>query len=44
MAHQLAFKSYLKHGVAIKRLNPRLLNKRTLENLIAAGALDEILK
>jgi DNA polymerase-3 subunit alpha len=24
------------------RLNPRLLNKRTLENLIAAGALDEL--
>ncbi|HEX2137748.1 MAG TPA: DNA polymerase III subunit alpha, partial [Microvirga sp.] len=25
-----------------KRLNPRLFNKRTLENLIAAGALDEL--
>jgi DNA polymerase-3 subunit alpha len=24
------------------RINPRLLNKRTLENLIAAGALDEL--
>jgi DNA polymerase-3 subunit alpha len=25
-----------------KRINPRLLNKRTLENLVAAGALDEL--
>jgi DNA polymerase-3 subunit alpha len=25
-----------------RRINPRLLNKRTLENLIAAGALDEL--
>ncbi|HEY8565234.1 MAG TPA: DNA polymerase III subunit alpha [Beijerinckiaceae bacterium] len=25
-----------------RRLNPRLVNKRTLENLVAAGALDEI--
>ena len=25
-----------------QRMNPRLLNKRTLENLIAAGALDEL--
>jgi DNA polymerase-3 subunit alpha len=25
-----------------RRINPRMLNKRTLENLIAAGALDEL--
>ena len=25
-----------------RRINPRLINKRTLENLVAAGALDEI--
>ena len=24
-AHQRAFKKYLEHGIAIKRLNPRLL-------------------
>jgi DNA polymerase III subunit alpha len=29
-------------GDLARRLNPRLLNKRTLENLVAAGALDEI--
>ena len=29
-------------GDLARRINPRLLNKRTLENLIAAGALDEL--
>ncbi len=29
-------------GDFARRINPRVLNKRTLENLIAAGALDEL--
>ncbi len=36
MAHQLAFKSYLKHGVAIKRLHPQLLEKYNLDKLADA--------
>ena len=36
MAHQLSFKSYLKHGVAIKRLHPDLLEKYNLDKLADA--------
>ncbi len=36
-AHQRAFKKYLEHGVAIKRLNPRLLDYDVAK---LAGALD----
>ncbi|MGE9269386.1 MAG: ATP cone domain-containing protein, partial [Verrucomicrobiales bacterium] len=35
-AHQLAFKKYLKHGVAIKRLHPDLLNLYDLDTLAEA--------
>ncbi len=35
-AHKAAFKSYLKHGVAIKRLNPELLDKYDLDKLAEA--------
>ena len=35
-AHKAAFKSYLKHGVAIKRLNPELLDKYNLDKLADA--------
>ncbi len=35
-AHKVAFKSYLKHGVAIKRLNPELLQKFDLDKLAEA--------
>ncbi|MES2996884.1 MAG: ribonucleoside-diphosphate reductase subunit alpha [Verrucomicrobiota bacterium] len=35
-AHKLAFKSYLKHGVAIKRLHPELLESYNLDKLAAA--------
>jgi ribonucleoside-diphosphate reductase alpha chain len=35
-AHKLAFKSYLKHGVAIKRLHPQLLEKYNLDKLAEA--------
>jgi ribonucleoside-diphosphate reductase alpha chain len=35
-AHQHAFKAYLKHGVAIKRLNPELLDIYDLDKLAAA--------
>lgn len=35
-AHKSGFKSYLKHGVAIKRLNPELLKKYDLEKLADA--------
>ncbi|MFT4175650.1 MAG: ribonucleoside-diphosphate reductase subunit alpha [Luteolibacter sp.] len=35
-AHQAAFKSYLKHGVAIKRLNPELLEAYDIDKLCAA--------
>jgi ribonucleoside-diphosphate reductase alpha chain len=35
-AHQAAFKSYLKHGVAIKRLHPELLEKYNLDKLAEA--------
>ncbi|RYD18322.1 MAG: ribonucleoside-diphosphate reductase subunit alpha, partial [Verrucomicrobiaceae bacterium] len=35
-AHKAAFKSYLKHGVAIKRLNPELLEKYNLDKLAEA--------
>ena len=37
-AHKTAFKAYLKHGVAIKRLNPELLDRYNLDKL--AEALD----
>jgi ribonucleoside-diphosphate reductase alpha chain len=36
VAHQQAFKSYLKHGVAIKRLNPELLDLYDLDRLAEA--------
>jgi ribonucleoside-diphosphate reductase alpha chain len=35
-AHKLAFKSYLKHGVAIKRLHPQLLEKYDIDKLAEA--------
>ena len=35
-AHKQGFKSYLKHGVAIKRLHPELLEKYDLDKLAAA--------
>ena len=35
-AHKIAFKSYLKHGVAIKRLHPDLLEKYNLDKLADA--------
>ncbi len=35
-AHKLAFKSYLKHGVAIKRLHPELLEAYNLDKLADA--------
>jgi ribonucleoside-diphosphate reductase alpha chain len=35
-AHKAAFKSYLKHGVAIKRLNPELLEVYNLDKLADA--------
>ncbi|MEX1115784.1 MAG: ATP cone domain-containing protein, partial [Akkermansiaceae bacterium] len=35
-AHKAGFKSYLKHGVAIKRLNPELLDKYDLDKLAEA--------
>jgi ribonucleoside-diphosphate reductase alpha chain len=35
-AHKTAFKSYLKHGVAIKRLNPELLDIYDLDKLAEA--------
>ncbi len=35
-AHKQGFKSYLKHGVAIKRLHPDLLEKYDLDKLAAA--------
>ncbi|MCP5533437.1 MAG: ribonucleoside-diphosphate reductase subunit alpha [Akkermansiaceae bacterium] len=35
-AHQKAFKSYLKHGVAIKRLHPELLDSYDLDRLAEA--------
>jgi len=35
-AHKEAFKSYLKHGVAIKRLNPELLDLYDLDKLAEA--------
>ncbi len=35
-AHKSGFKSYLKHGVAIKRLHPELLEKYDLEKLAEA--------
>jgi ribonucleoside-diphosphate reductase alpha chain len=35
-AHQQAFKSYLKHAVAIKRVNPELLDKYNLDKLADA--------
>jgi len=35
-AHKQAFKSYLKHGVAIKRLNPELLEVYNLDKLAEA--------
>ncbi len=35
-AHQKAFKQYLKHGVAIKRLNPELLDLYDLDKLAEA--------
>ena len=35
-AHKQAFKSYLKHGVAIKRLNPELLDLYDLDKLAEA--------
>jgi len=35
-AHKAAFKSYLKHGVAIKRLNPELLEVYNLDKLAEA--------
>ncbi|MGA0899846.1 MAG: ribonucleoside-diphosphate reductase subunit alpha [Luteolibacter sp.] len=35
-AHQTAFKSYLKHGVAIKRLHPELLDSYDLDQLSEA--------
>jgi ribonucleoside-diphosphate reductase alpha chain len=36
VAHQIAFKSYLKHGVAIKRLHPELLEAYNLDKLAEA--------
>ncbi len=35
-AHKLAFKSYLKHGVAIKRLSPELLDLYNLDKIADA--------
>jgi ribonucleoside-diphosphate reductase alpha chain len=35
-AHKEGFKSYLKHGIAIKRLNPELLKKYKLDKLAEA--------
>ena len=35
-AHKIGFKSYLKHGVAIKRLHPELLEKYDIEKLCEA--------
>jgi ribonucleoside-diphosphate reductase alpha chain len=35
-AHKAAFKSYLKHGIAIKRLNPELLDLYNLDKLAEA--------
>ncbi|BCX46916.1 ribonucleoside-diphosphate reductase subunit alpha [Haloferula helveola] len=35
-AHQAAFKQYLKHGIAIKRLNPELLETYDLDKLAEA--------
>ena len=35
-SHQAAFKSYLKHGVAIKRINPELLDGYDIDKLCAA--------